>query len=50
MWQVVTGIQTATFSESVGTITIVPEPTSCIGLAASLGLGALVLRRHSARN
>ena len=51
MWQVVTGIQTATFSESAGTITIVPEPTSCVGLAASLGLGALVLRRrHSARD
>jgi autotransporter-associated beta strand protein len=50
MWQVVTGIQTATFSESAGTITIVPEPTSCVALAASLGLGALVLRRrHSAR-
>jgi hypothetical protein len=28
----------------------VPEPTSCVALAASLGLGALVLRRrHSAR-
>jgi hypothetical protein len=41
----------ALVSESAGTITIVPEPTSCVALAASLCLGALVLRRrHSARD
>jgi len=47
-WQVTSGIQTATFSEAAGTITIVPEPTSCIALLASVGLGALVVRRRQA--
>lgn len=50
-WQVTSGIQTATFSESAGTITIVPEPTSCVALVAGIGLGVLVLRRrHTARD
>ena len=49
-WQLTSGTQTATFSQTAGTITIVPEPTSCVALAAGIGLGALVLRRRATRN
>lgn len=45
-WQIASGSQTATFSQSAGTITIVPEPTSCVALVAGIGLGILVLRRR----
>ena len=47
-WQLTSGTQTATFSQTAGTITIVPEPTSCVALAAGIGLGALVIRRRQA--
>jgi fibronectin-binding autotransporter adhesin len=53
VWTGGSGDATFTFTESTGdfVVSVVPEPTSCIGLAASVGLGALVLRRrHSARS
>lgn len=53
VWTGSSGDASFTFTESTGAlgVSVVPEPTSCIGLAASLGLGALVLRRrHSARD
>jgi autotransporter-associated beta strand protein len=53
VWTGSSGDATFTFTESTGdfAVSVVPEPTSCIGLAASLGLGTLVLRRRqSARD
>ena len=48
VWQLAAGPQTATFTESTGVLSIVPEPTSCIALVSGLGLGGLVLRRRRA--
>lgn len=53
VWTGSSGDASFTFTESTGdlAVSVVPEPTSCIALAASIGLGTLVLRRrHSARD
>lgn len=49
VWTGSQGDATFTFTESTGdlAVTIVPEPTSCLALAASLGLGVVMLRRRT---
>ena len=46
VWQITSGASTAIFSESAGTLSIVPEPTSTVVLAAGLGVGMLLIRRR----
>jgi len=48
VWQLSAGPQTATFTESTGVLSVVPEPTSCVALVSGLSLGFLVLRRRRA--
>jgi len=48
VWQLTAGPQTATFTESTGVLSVVPEPTSCVALVSGLSLGGLVLRRRRA--
>lgn len=49
VWTGSQGDATFTFTESTGdlAVTIVPEPTSCLALAASVGLGVVMLRRRT---
>jgi len=49
VWTGSQGAATFTFTEPTGdlAVTIVPEPTSCLALAASVGLGVVMLRRRN---
>jgi autotransporter-associated beta strand protein len=51
VWTGSQGDATFTFTESTGdlAVTIVPEPTSCLALAASVGLGVVMLRRRTTK-
>lgn len=47
VWQITSGTSTATFTESTGVLSAVPEPsTTAVGILASAGIVALLRRRR----